>query len=104
MNCKEFEKRIPDFIENKLEYKELKSFVQHVEECEDCREELTIQFLVAEGMVRLEEGGAFDLQKELDRRMEMTRRGIRRHNGAKCAVITLVLASVLAVGALFYFL
>jgi len=103
MNCKEFEKMIPDFIANRLEYKELKNFVSHVENCEECKEELTIQFLVAEGMVRLVEGGAFDLQKELDIRMETALRGIRRHNAVKYMGITFTLFALLAVGILVYF-
>lgn len=102
MNCKEFEKMIPDFIANRLEYKELKAFVAHVEECEECKEELTIQFLVAEGMVRLVEGGPFDLQMELDIRMETALRGIRRHNAVKYMGITFVLLALAAVGILVY--
>ncbi len=104
MNCKEFEKMIPDFIANRLEYKQLKAFVAHVEECEECKEELTIQFLVAEGMARLVEGGAFNLQKELDIRMETALRGIRRHNAVKYMSVTFVLLAVFAVAALIYIL
>lgn len=103
MNCKEFEKMIPDFIANRLEYKELKLFVAHVDECEDCKEELTIQFLVAEGMARLVEGGAFDLQKELDIRMGTALRGIRRHKAMKYTGITFVLLALIAIGLLGYF-
>ncbi len=102
MNCKEFEKLIPDFITNRLEYKELKAFISHVEACEECKEELTIQFLVAEGMVRLVEGDAFDLQKELDIRMETVSRGIRRHNAMKYMAITCGLLALAAVGILVY--
>ena len=65
MECKEFEKRIPDFIKKKLDYITLKSFAEHVESCSKCREELTIQFLIDEGLIRLEEGNAFDLYSPL---------------------------------------
>ncbi|MCM1569271.1 MAG: zf-HC2 domain-containing protein [Roseburia sp.] len=69
MNCKEFEKRIPDFIKQKMDYETLKEFDGHMSSCERCKEELTIQFLVTEGMQRLEEGDAFDLYKELEARL-----------------------------------
>lgn len=79
MDCKEFEKMIPDYIAQKLPYAELKRFCQHAKQCGDCREELTIQYLTTEGILRLEDGGAFDLQKELDQHEADARRKIRFH-------------------------
>lgn len=80
MGCKEVQKNIQAFLEDKLEGRELSAFLQHVEECGECREELSIQYLVLEGMQRLEMGSAFDLQKELEQKIEGARRkvGIRR--------------------------
>ena len=79
MDCKEFERLIPQFIERKLDFMTLKSFCSHMEKCPACKEELVIQFLVTEGMQRLEEGDAFDLQKELDQRLNEARRKVRFH-------------------------
>lgn len=80
MDCKEFERFIPDFVLNKLNYKELKRFLSHMDRCENCREELTIQFLVTEGMRRLEDGSAFDLQKELRQRLDEAKRHVKFHD------------------------
>lgn len=77
MECREFERLIPGFLKRELDYPALKRFYEHRESCGECREELSIQFLVAEGMQRLEEGNAFDLQFELGQRLEETRRKIR---------------------------
>ena len=49
MNCKEFEKNIPDFIAGKLDFQTLQEFGEHMRECPGCKEELVIQFLVTEG-------------------------------------------------------
>lgn len=76
MDCKEFERLIPDFITNKLDYQTLKKFSEHMEYCEDCKEELVIQFLVTVGVKRLEDGNVFDLQGELNARLEETRKKI----------------------------
>lgn len=97
MDCKEFEKKIPAFVANNLEYKDLKKFLKHAENCEECREELTIQVLVSEGMARLEEGSAFDLQQELKHRMEEAGRGIRLHNTLKTVCITAVVMAIAAI-------
>lgn len=89
MDCKEFEKRIPDFIENRLEQKLLKRFIRHAESCAECREELTIQILVLEGMARLEDGAAFDLSGEVETRLETARRSIKIYDTLKCIEITM---------------
>lgn len=80
MTCKEFEKLIPDFLDQKLDFFTLKHFVEHMENCADCQEELVIQFLVTEGMQRLEEGDAFDLQKELEERLAQAQARVRFHS------------------------
>lgn len=70
MTCKEVEKMIPLFLEDDLDTDDLRKFMEHVNKCEECKEELTIQFLVVEGMARLESGNVFDLQNELKFCME----------------------------------
>lgn len=77
MDCKEFEKWIPDFISDKMHYSTLKGFFRHMEYCEDCREELNIQFLVTKSLQHLEDGRAFDLQRELNQRLEQSRKSVR---------------------------
>jgi hypothetical protein len=80
MTCKEFERLIPDFLERKLTFRTLKEFGEHMNSCSECNEELAIQFLVTEGMQRLEEGDAFDLQSELDERLEEARKRVKFHS------------------------
>lgn len=92
MNCKEFEKCIPEYIAQKLDYTKLKAFCRHAEECADCREELTIQFLTTEGIQRLEDGGAFDLQHELNQHKEEAKKKIHFHD--RCLQAGVVLESI----------
>ena len=80
MECKEIEKQIPDFIAKKLDYVSLKAFAEHVESCPKCEEELTIRVLIDEGLVRLEEGSAFDLKYELWTRMNEAEIKIRQND------------------------
>lgn len=80
MDCKEFERQIPDFISNKMDFMTLNQFKKHMQHCDSCKEELVIQFLVTEGMQRLEEGDSFDLQNELDERLEEAQRKMNFHN------------------------
>ena len=70
MTCKETEKVIPLFLQDDLDTEDLREFMGHIDGCDDCKEELTIQFLVREGLARLEAGNVFDLQKELKYRVD----------------------------------
>lgn len=95
MNCKEFEKNIPEFIAGKLDFLTLQEFGEHMQECPGCKEELVIQFLVTEGMQRLEDGDAFDLQRELEIRLTEAKRKVKIHMsflkaGAVLEVITVI--------------
>ena len=80
MTCKEFEKLIPDFVAKRLDYMTLKDFYAHIESCADCKEELTINFLVTDGIKKLENGDAYDLHKEWGNKVEETRRKIVRND------------------------
>lgn len=79
MNCKEYEKLIPEYIGHQMNFQLLKEFCEHTDTCDNCREELQIQFLVSAGMARLEEGDSFDLQKELGEGMAAVRKSLRHH-------------------------
>lgn len=105
MNCKEFERLIPDYIEKKLDYLTLKQFSEHMERCPDCKEELVIQFLVTKGIERLEDGNAFDLQGELDQRLEEARRKIRLYGRiSRIGLILEILAISICLGIVVYIL
>ncbi|MBQ7775702.1 MAG: zf-HC2 domain-containing protein [Lachnospiraceae bacterium] len=79
MDCKEFERLILEFIGKKMDYAMTKRFVEHLHNCPNCKEELNIQFLIEEGLVRLEEGSAFDLQKEMRDLLGEAGRKVRFH-------------------------
>ena len=44
MTCKEVEKWIPLFLRDDLDTDDLREFMEHIDKCEECREELSIQF------------------------------------------------------------
>ncbi|MDE6387189.1 MAG: zf-HC2 domain-containing protein [Lachnospiraceae bacterium] len=79
MNCKETEKKIPSFLQDELDGSKLEEFIEHVENCSECKEELSIQFLVTEGLERLEGGNNFNLQEELLMKLEGAEHRINVH-------------------------
>lgn len=97
MTCKDVEKLIPIFIKDELNYRELEQFIDHIESCPECKEEMSIQFLINEGMVRLEEGSAFDLNLELRNLMELSKAKIRVHKGMQYLGIGLEIAALVVI-------
>ena len=102
MNCKEYEKLIPEYLDHKMSVQTLKEFMEHTQACGNCKEELQIQFLVSAGMARLEEGDSFDLQRELADGMASVHKELLRHErmqkmGAVLKILVLlgILAAVI---------
>ena len=77
MSCKDAEKLIPLFLDDDLDNRDLSDFLDHIDSCPECKEELTIQFLVKVGMQRLEDGNTFNLSKELGSILKDARRRLR---------------------------
>lgn len=69
MECKEVEKLIPKFIKKECSQQEEEKLIEHIRTCVECKEELTIHFLLEEGLNRLESGESFDLNAELEKRL-----------------------------------
>ena len=91
------EKLIPQFLDDDLDNQDLSDFLDHIDNCPECKEELTIQFLVRVGMQRLEDGNTFNLVKELERELADAKKKMHRRK-------TLVLISYIleiAVAAMF---
>ena len=91
------EKLIPQFLDDDLDNQDLSVFLDHIDNCPECKEELTIQFLVRVGMQRLEDGNTFNLVQELERELADAKRKMHRRK-------TLVLISYvleISVAALF---
>ena len=64
---------ISQFLKDDMERRVKWQFLDHVEACPLCKEELSIQFLVTTGMQRLENGDTFDLNRELRSKINMER-------------------------------
>ena len=55
MDCELFQKKIRDFIFDKIEYSEdLEEFLLHAKDCKDCREELNLYYTIHRGLGDIE--------------------------------------------------
>ncbi len=60
-----------------------------MEQCRSCGEELSIQFLVMEGMQSLEDGDTFDLKNDLQKSLLEARHKIKFHKTCLLAGVAL---------------
>lgn len=109
LQCNRATKMIPSFIADELSFRELEQFMEHIDECESCKEELSIQFLVEVGLNSLEAGNTFDLQQELNIALEEAAKRVQvyrffRHSVFVLACIGIAAAILGAALLLLYFL
>lgn len=79
MECKEVQKKIHKFLNDELDSNENLAFIEHIRTCPDCWEELSIEFLVITGLKRLDSAEAFDLQRELNAKIETSKENALWH-------------------------
>ena len=78
MTCTEAEKMVVPYIEDKLSLSELEEFMEHIETCENCREELEIYYMVDGGLKNLDEdNGTYDIAGDLKRKLTESRRVLK---------------------------
>mgnify|MGYP002703094803 CR=1 FL=1 len=72
LTCKEAEKMVMQYIDEMLGEEELDEFLEHMESCESCREELEIYYTVSVGLRQLDSGtGVFDITGALEESMDL---------------------------------
>lgn len=71
MTCREAEKLVVPYINDELTIEELDGFLEHVENCDNCMEELEIHYMVDVGLRKLdEEDTVYDIVGDLQRKLE----------------------------------
>lgn len=65
MTCKEAQEHMAAFVDREIGLRDVGEFLEHISECEKCKDELETSFLVKEGLTRLEDGEVFDFDTEL---------------------------------------
>ena len=70
MTCREAERLVMPYINGSITDEELEEFLNHIEHCENCREELEIYFTVDEGT------GSYNIQGALETALELSRQRI----------------------------
>ena len=99
MDCRQAEKLVVPYIKDELNMDELDDFLEHVEYCDNCMEELEIHYMVDVGLRKLDEDDTvYDIVGDLQRKLESSAFRIQRFftfQVTKYAVGTLMSMAVL---------
>lgn len=89
MDCKSVRYNMHLYMDEELSQECLEPFIRHVNHCPDCYEELEINYIMIEGMRRLEEGGAIavNFQDEFRNRLKHQLSNILLHKRMKIQVV-----------------
>lgn len=86
MTCKEAESLVMPYIRNELTDEELQEFLEHIEHCPECREELEIYFTVDVGIRQLDsETGIYNIKGALEAAIEQSRQRLMAVKAVKIA-------------------
>lgn len=79
MDCKEVKKRIHSYIEGKLGYEETEEFLEHIETCPLCKDELEIYYTIEACLIKQDElGRSFHIKEELENQIRGTKAILER--------------------------
>lgn len=96
MQHNEFIKRIPDFLDDAMNDSDLGDFLDHLKGCRDCREELSIQFLIDKSFEKLETGGTINLKRDMKEYIDLEDHRLRERRRLSRAAYTLETLAILA--------
>lgn len=104
MKCMEARRMVTPYVNRTLSDKETEQFLDHVEHCRDCMEELDIYFTMYKAMDSLDSGShqEYNFKKMLEEDIHAARRSILVHKLSRITRIMIVLiAEVLLIGSVF---
>lgn len=79
MTCMEAEKMVIPYINNELTPAETEEFLEHIDTCKNCWEELEIHYMVDVGLKKLDEAdGTYDIMGDLRRKLEASTKLLKK--------------------------
>lgn len=100
MTCSTAESMVNRYINHTLKTDELEEFLEHIQSCSSCYDELETYFIVHEAMQQLdeEESNVLDFQHLLESDLKKARKYVRRKKVIRLlmAIMVLLLLGILA--------
>lgn len=99
MTCKEAQSLVIPFVRHQMDDEKMEEFLEHIESCKNCAEELEIYYMVEAGIRQLDSDGEdYDIKGDLERDLRSSRKRLAKVYGcsvARYAADTVMFLSVL---------
>ena len=96
MNCVTSQQMIRAYLDGYLSDRELEEFLNHVQTCPDCFDELEVYYSIYRTLNDVDEKGDYNFKKKLRRKLEESRAYLRRRNQSKALKVTVILTAEFA--------
>jgi hypothetical protein len=79
MDCKEAQQLITKYISGEINDKDLDKFLEHIQTCKDCYEELEINYTIFSAFMQLDDspGASYDINTMLQEELNASRKYIK---------------------------
>lgn len=98
MKCREVQKLLIPFIDDKLSVQELDAFLLHMDSCENCREEYDVYYIMLMGMRYLESDSAGELKMDSQKKLRAAEDVLLKYK--IIYVVKIILLVILFIGAM----
>ena len=102
MDCVRTQQLIKSYLDGYLSDRELEEFLNHVQTCPDCFDELEVYFSVYRTLADVDEKGDYNFRKKLRRKLDGSRAYLTRRSQSKALRTGMILAAELALAAAFW--
>ena len=102
MNCRIAEGMVNRYIDHTLPLNDLEDFLEHIEKCSSCYDELATYFIVHKAMQQLDDndsGSVMDFKSLLEQDIRKSRRYIRKKKLVRFSVGVLLCILIVALAA-----
>ena len=102
MNCRIAEGMVNKYIDHTLPLSDLEDFLEHIEKCSSCYDELATYFIVHKAMQQLDDndsGSVMDFKSLLEQDIRKSRRYIRKKKLGRFSVGVLLCILIVALAA-----
>lgn len=107
MDCRTVQQKIMPYIERKLSDAELEAFLEHVQHCKECSEELEVYFTIYYALQKLDsdDTASFDMQEVLKKDMEKMQMHLQKNESVRFmkkffyVIVGMIIGMVVFIGA-----
>lgn len=102
MECKEVQKLVTKYISKEIEDKELAQFLEHIETCKECYEELEINYTIFSALMQLDDipNASYDMNAMLLEELKASKKYMirkRAFDSFKKAIYVIAIVAVIIV-------